>query len=381
MKKKLEITGHNMTKRSLLAVATSAAIGACVMFPTYSYAQAPDAGKVRIQGKNLNGAGPQILDDAEILLDYDEEMRKFVQKISGTARRYKSSFQVLTANNLELMVKYEDVDKLKPAPAKTYIRSIDGILLEGLFYGEKTFGQPTREVRIKQQLAFAKIARDNGVRILVVDYVKDRKLINDSYRKNAANKFVSFAAHARGLELNILPPYPSRPRRESAKNILSMKDVRNFVMINDGTRYGNQAQYTLKMHETNFDMLLIDVFHGRKPLTRRAVETLKYKKTGAKRLVLAHMDIGSAASYLFYWKPRWREGSPSWINAPYPGDPDRYYVQFWRPEWQKLIAGDTKSYLYGIIAQGFDGVVLSGLNSYRYFLGDGEREEDEELVQ
>jgi cysteinyl-tRNA synthetase, unknown class len=370
------------------AIAIGALVSALAWAAAPAFAQAPAPapepnapGKIRIQGQDIEEKGPQIEEDPNALLDMGEEMRKFVQKISRFARKYKRSFQILTSNNLELMVKYEDVDKLKPAPAKTYIRSIDGILLEGLFYGEKIFGQPARDVRIKQQLAFAKIAQNNGVRILVVDYVKDRKLVDDSYRRNRANKFVSFAAHARDLELNTLPTYPSRPRFESSKNVLSMKDVRNFVMINDGTRYGNQAEYTLKMHDTNYDLLLVDVFHGREPLTRRAVETLKYKKIGAKRLVMARIDIGSAASYRYYWKPRWREGSPSWINAPYPGDPDRYYVQYWRPEWQKLIAGDTKSFIYGIIAQGFDGVVLSGMNSYRYFMGEEEREEDEELRQ
>lgn len=365
-----------MTKRSWLrTIAIGTLIGALLGAPLSAIAQ------VRIQGKDQVDQGFQIEEDPTSLPDMGEEMRKFVQKISRFAKKYKRSFQILTANSLELMVKYEDADKLKPAPAKTYIRSIDGVLLEGMFYGEKIFGQPTRDVRIKQQMSFAKIAQSNGVRILVVDYVKDRKSVDDSYRRNAANKFTSFAAHARDLELNSLPPYPSRPRRESSKNILSMTDVRNFLMINDGTRYGNQAEYTLKLHDTNYDMLLVDVFHGREPLTRRAVQTLKYKKVGAKRLVMARIDIGSAASYRYYWKPRWKEGSPSWIDAPYPGDPDRYYVQYWRPEWQKLIAGGTKSYLYGLIAQGFDGVILSGLNSYKYFLGEDEREEDEELRQ
>jgi cysteinyl-tRNA synthetase len=370
-----------MTKRSLLAVV----IATCTLASDNLYAQqpaaAPGIGQVRIQNRDVKNLGREIREDATTFLDYGQEMRMLIQKISSSARQYKPSFKVIAANNLELLVKYEDADKLKYAPARTYIRSIDGVLLEGLFYGEKISGQPTPDVRVKQKLTFAEIARDNGIRVLVVDYVKNRQLINESYKKNAANKFVSFAAHARDQGLNTLPPYPSRPRRESSKNILSMKDVRNFVMINDGTRYGNQSQYSLKMHETNFDMLLIDVFHGRKPLTRRAVETLKYKKTGAKRLVFAHMDIGSAASYRFYWKPQWREGSPSWINTPYPRDPDRYYVQFWRPEWKKLIAGDTKSYLYGIIAQGFDGVVLSGLNSYRHFSGENAREEEEQLPQ
>ena len=134
----------------------------------------------------------------------------------------------------------------------------------------------------------------------------------------------------------------------------------------------------MKMHETNYDLLIVDVLHGRKPLSRQAVETLKFKKIGDRRLVFAAVNIGSAANYRYYWKQTWREGSPGWINAPVRDDPDRYQVQFWRPEWQRIIYGDTNSYLYGIIALGFDGVLLEGIEeSYRFFEGGGEEQEEE----
>jgi uncharacterized protein (TIGR01370 family) len=74
------------------------------------------------------------------------------------------------------------------------------------------------------------------------------------------------------------------------------------------------------------------------------------------------------------------EGSPAWINAPMRDDPDRYNVQFWRPGWKRIINGDTDSYIYGIIAQGFDGVVLGGIDSYRFFEG-GEENEDLQAAQ
>ena len=69
----------------------------------------------------------------------------------------------------------------------------------------------------------------------------------------------------------------------------------------------------------------------------------------------------SQQGYFYYWKPRWQEGSPLWISAAFADDPDKYYVEYWHPEWQKIITGNTDSYIYGIIAQGFDGVVLDGL--------------------
>ena len=43
-----------------------------------------------------------------------------------------------------------------------------------------------------------------------------------------------------------------------------------------------------------------------------------------------------------------------------------------------FISGDTKSYVYGLIALGFDGVILEGIEeSYRFFEGGGEQEEEE----
>ncbi|MCH7832210.1 MAG: Hsp70 family protein [Proteobacteria bacterium] len=131
------------------------------------------------------------------------------------------------------------------------------------------------------------------------------------------------------------------------------------------------------MHDTNYDLLIVDVFHGREPLGKQAVATLKYKKLGARRLVYASVDVGAAASFRYYWKANWGEGSPMWIKAPVRGDPDSYHVEFWRPEWQRIIAGDTQSYVYGIIAQGFDGVVLTGIEeAYRFFEGAEEQEEE-----
>ena len=99
------------------------------------------------------------------------------------------------------------------------------------------------------------------------------------------------------------------------------------------------------------------------------------KKLGSKRLVLAHVDIGSAASHDYFWQAGWREGSPSWISGPTKDNPDRHFVQYWHPNWQNIIFGNTNSYIYGLTAQGFDGVILTGLESYKYFLGSKDDDE------
>lgn len=332
-------------------------------------------GQVRIQGRDNNVEEAPTSGPAEILLDYREEMRRFIQSISTFTHKYRPNFVVIPQNALDLLVKIDDVDETRAAPARTYMRSIDGVLQEKLQFGDPEFGMPTPDEVRQNLLARTELAMKNGLMVLIVDYVKNAKGVDESQRLNSAKNYISFAAPAMGPELNRLPDYPSRPFNENSTSVLSLTQVKNFAQIRDSAAFGVQQQFVLKMHDTNYDMVVVDIFHKRAPLSKRAVETLKYKKTGGRRLVLAYVDIGSAASYLYYWKPRWQEGSPLWISASFPADPDKYYVEFWHPEWQKIITGNTDSYIYGVIAQGFDGVVLDGLEAYRFFEGGGELEE------
>ncbi len=336
-------------------------------FPTHAQTPAPTA-----SGKQKTEAAPAAI---PAVVDFREEMRRFVQLVSTFARQHRPDFVVLPQNALELLNKVDPLDDTLKVPARTYMRSIDGVLQESLFYGKPEFGKPTPEKSQKRLIELADFAKSNGLKVLVVDYAKERKPVQDSLRRNAARGYVGFAAPGRDMALNRLPSYANWPRAENSLSILSLKNVKNFVAIRNSAPMGRQDEFAMKVHGTNFDMVIVDVFHGRVPLSKQAVETLKYKKLGARRLVLAYLNIGAAASYHYYWKPKWREGSPIWISAPFRNDPDKYYVEYWRPEWQKIITGDNKSYLFGIIDQGFDGVVLDGVETYRFFETGGELEQ------
>ena len=167
-----------------------------------------------------------------------------------------------------------------------------------------------------------------------MDYADTPKTIQEARALAAKQGFLFFGAPARGLDLNALPAYPSRPFGENPNNVLSLSDAKNFLVLRDSAAFGRQDEFTLRLHGTNYDLVAVNVFHTLgEPLSKQAVETLKYKKIGARRLVFAFMDIGTAASYAYYWKPGWREGSPIWISAPTPDDPDRYFVEYWRPSF------------------------------------------------
>jgi len=192
---------------------------------------------------------------------------------------------------------------------------------------------------------------------------------------NQELELTPFVANAKGEDLNSIPTFFKTLFKENSKSVLSMIDAKNFLYLGDSSGFGRQDEFALRIHDTNYDIVAVNIMHGRIPLSRQAVETLKYKKLGSKRLVLAHVDIGSAATHDYFWQANWREGSPSWISEPTKDNPDRHFIQYWHPEWQRIIFGDTDSYIYGLIAQGFDGVILNGLDTYKYFLGDDEKDD------
>ncbi len=328
-----------------------------------------ERGKVRIQQRMIGGGeqpGPTV--STGEILDYREEMRKFVQSISEFSHKLRPDFTVIARGGLELLVKRDEEDETKTYPARTYIQSIDGILVEGLNFGIPKIDMPPPDAD-KQEIKFklVKQAKDAGLKVLVLDYAKNKSLIDEAYKRNKAKGYISFTAPTRIPDIASLPKYPKHPQDENATSVLSLKDVRNFLVIGNSAAFGRQDEFALKMKENNYDAVIVDVFQGILPLGKRAVETLKYKATGGKRMVLAFMDIGTAASYRFYWKKNWREGSPLWISAPVRGDPDRFSVKYWNPEWRRIITGNYDSYIYGIINQGFDGVVLGGLDTFKYF--------------
>jgi cysteinyl-tRNA synthetase len=332
-----------------------------------------------IQGRILEEVEIQIeRGESEQLFDFRELLREFIQNISVYARSQNPNFVVIAKGSLELLTKIDIVDVTKSSSARTYMRSIDGILVDGLFFGEKIVGAPTKPERLEKTLNYVRLAKKNNLNVMVMDYVADAQQAEQSYGYNEELELTPFVAGAKGEDLNSIPTFREAPFMENSKSILSMVEAKNFLYLGDTSGFGRQDEFALRIHDTNYDIIVVNIMHGRTPLSQQAVETLKYKKLGSKRLVLAHVDIGAAASHDYFWQPGWREGSPTWISGTAKDNPDRHFIQYWRPEWQNIIFGDTNSYIYGLIAQGFDGVILTGLESYKYFLGDmGEDEENQ----
>ncbi len=90
------------------------------------------------------------------------------------------------------------------------------------------------------------------------------------------------------------------------------------------------------------------------------IANLKTKPDGSRRLVVAYLSIGEAERYRFYWQEAWFDPAtkPAWLGEMNPRWFGNYPVDFWHPDWQRLMTGGPDTYVARILAQGFDGIYL-----------------------
>lgn len=363
------MTLRPLVKNSLCAAAFFAA---SLLVSSESLAQdATQPGFTRIQGET-QGAAPPPPSVRTMVRDFREDMRSFIQQISNYARSIDPNFSIIVRDPEELIIKRDVQDETMISPARTFMLSIDGVMFDGVFRGDRVLGKPPTPELQKETLERIQRAKQNGLPVFLLDFAAKPAEIDEVIRSaDKLDAIVNVLPVPENL-MTTLPTYPRRPHNENPRNVLSLHDVKNFTYIANPRAWGRQDQFAFAMHDSNYDLLIVDPFIGREPLSGQAVATLKYKKIGAQRLVFARADITSAMSHRYYWKSGWTEGYPSFIGAPFPGEPDRYFVDYWDPAWQQLIFGSPQSFIYGLIKQGYNGVLLEGMQTYLAFEGNVE---------
>lgn len=126
--------------------------------------------------------------------------------------------------------------------------------------------------------------------------------------------------------------------------------------------YQLQFMDYLALSQTQYDMLVIDP-EPNEPLNSNVIDRMRCDGNGEKKLV-AYLAIGKAENFRDYWQNDWSVGNPEWIASPNGDFDGEFLVRYWDPEWKSIIMGGPQSRLDQIIAAGFDGVVLDGVDSY-----------------
>lgn len=294
--------------------------------------------------------------------DYRQDMRDFVKGISDYAKGIQPNFVIIPQNGHELLTENgEETGE----PITTYIDAIDGVGREDLFYGYDSDDTPTPTSDLDFMTAFMDIAELNGIQVLVTDYCSTQFYVDDSYARNSAKGYISFAADHR--ELDNIPAYPDDPYNVNSSNITSLAGAKNFLYLINSSSFAGKDDLLNAVSETNYDLIITDLFYNDVALTASDVARLKRKQNGGSRLVIAYMSIGEAEDYRYYWQTGWNANPPSWLAEENPDWPGNYKVRYWDTDWQNIIYGNGDSYLKKILDAGFDGVYLDLIDAFEYF--------------
>ena len=318
----------------------------------------------------------ELLGDTNIILDipikqipnYRDEMRKIIEELSGYARSRTPGFTILTFGGFDLFTwsqrEFNLTELKRPAvmkpeqvaetelpvgfPMRRYQQRVDGFILDGFFCSP-----------IRVPIADVEAMRAQSLKALSVDHCPAER-VQSVFQQARKEGIVAHVDADLKRQYSDVPNV--RPNPENSANVQDITAAKSMLINLDNKKYGNKADWLLALKNTNYDILVVDGFYnGNQALTKAEVNGLKFKKIGARRQVLAWIEIGQASDDKYYWQREWQVGNPSWVHALDRANPGKYHVEFWNPAW-KAIVGKTFS---GLVDLGFDGIVISGVEGYR----------------
>ena len=280
-----------------------------------------------------------------------KEMQNFVSRISNYAKTARDEdqiiinpdFIIIPQNGVELA--FNNTNR-RDGILPSYVNAIDGIGVEELFYNDKG-----RQVNDNDLLDMLNILKGNK-KIMVSDYVLNDAAYNDSIEKNYDRGFIAFPRTSQNYGYKFIPD--KEIQNENSKNIDKLSDAQNYLYMIGASNINAIA-------ETNYDVVLIDMFNNGRELQPSDLAKIRYKKNGGRRLLISYINVGSAENFRYYWK-----NDLPYLVKPYPGYPEEYYVAFWQKDWQDVIFGSSSSYIHKILKAGFDGAYLDNVEAYKY---------------
>ena len=297
--------------------------------------------------------------------NYKQEMRNFVIDLSAYAKKINPYFVIIPQNGQELITNNDETDG---SLQTKYIDAIDATGREDMFYGYDNDDEATPDEEKQYLVDLCSLFEQQNIEVLATDYCSTHSKMDNSYKLNEQNKFISFSANER--DLNNIPDYPDKPYNENSDDITQISQAKNFLYLINSEDFTSKQDFISTVSNTNYDVIIMDLYHNETIYTQSDIDILKTKDNGGKRLVICYMSIGECEDYRYYWQDNWKVGSPEWIVATNTDWEGNYKVKYWDKEWQNIIFGYDNSYLYKILSVGFDGVYLDIIDGFEYFEED-----------
>ncbi|GHU05737.1 alpha-1,4-polygalactosaminidase [Alphaproteobacteria bacterium] len=310
--------------------------------------------------------------------NHREIMRGIIQELARYCHAHAPRMAVLVRNAPELALKGrrewqwqawrnprgEANGSLSPMGSinNDYVEAIDGVLIDGMFTGREVYGQPTKQAESAYLLTEAQAVKSLGRPVFSIEYGADgaHKALTAKTAKDEG--FLFWFDNEGDKRLGTIPA--KLPDDENPDHIGALSEAKNFLVMSESDGFVSRSAWVKALAETNYDVLIVNPFwNGRDPLNYEDMQALKFKKLGARRMVLAEMSVGRALEGAYYWKEEWKEGNPSWLFAKDPLVGSQWVVEYWSDDWKKIMG----EYVVAAAKLGFDGILLNHADSYILF--------------
>lgn len=291
-------------------------------------------------------------------MDPEDEMRDLVVKVSSNARDTDPDFVVIVSNGEDLTTDGGD-------PVNGYLKAIDGVARDDLFFGWNGVDAPTPWTVSEDLSAKLNESKDAGKVVMVVDRCSKPGYLWDSMEWANERDFLYFASDSEGLES--IPEYPADPPGAHTGDVTSLQDARNLLVLTVSKAWGSRDKYLDSLRNTNFDVLVIDAFFNKTPLTFEEVDSLRVKRGGGERLVIAVMGLGELDERQHLWMDHYGNQPPGWLGKEVPGKEGKHRVKYWEKGWRTVLFKSEDSWLDSIMTSGFDGVYLTGGDAHKAY--------------
>ncbi len=327
--------------------------------------------------ENLNNQthSSQIVFDAppEQLINYRANMRDNINMLVTYAKNKNPNFQIILHEPVELLEKsWKEYDldmyntirmnasltedptflqnksekKVPYTPEekkemKKFLSKIDGVALNNLFCSQK------KPQNVKLPL-------------LSIDKCSGQEAVLEAWQE-ANGSFVptyAFISNEYGFGKNNAPI-----NNENSNNIFKIKDAKNFRILIDESKYADKYALLEDMQKNNYDILVINPKFDNNYWTSKEINSLKFKQNGAKRLVIAMVNISEADKTDFYWLKNWKHGTPQWLHGPSDVDTNKTVTVYWHDDWKQIIS----QYFRDVQNVGYDGAFITGIENFLYF--------------
>ena len=280
-------------------------------------------------------------------------MQSLVKEISMYTKAQKPGFNIIPQNGMELA--FVDLDP-NGTLDQDYLNAVDAFGIESLYYEGSRMEDMDRVSEAKSLVTHKPV--------FVAEYINDPSAFSAAVQVNKEQGFIPFIRTSDNYDYQYIP---TALEDENDRNILEMKDVRNFLYLISTDAFSTKDEMLRAIANTNYDLVLIDLFFDDTQLTSEDLAVIRFKANGGRRLLVAYVNVGAAENYRYYWQSDWKRGKPTWLKKKYPGYPDEIYVEFWNSAWQQILFGNPQAYLDRMIDAGFDGAYLDNVEAY-YFL-------------